>query len=278
MPKISVITPSYNQGKFIEETILSVINQNYSKIEYIIVDGGSTDNTIEIIKKYEQHLFYWISEKDNGQSGAINKGFKKATGELICWLNSDDILIEGALNKVVNLFKNNEKLDMVNGNLLLIDEKSNILSGHFILKQKIWYAKNGVYYVTQPSMFWKRKIFDSIGLLREDFHATMDREFLIRVFKSNFKIGHTEKMLAGFRMHNTSKSSAGWANIDYLKDLNQLQILYGNEYGGKPNKLFKIIYGCEKLIKGLYFKKWFFTRKWKGKSVKNLNTKNCKYL
>src|SRR5687768_13083798 len=104
-PKISIITPSYNQGRFIEETILSVINQNYPNLEYIIIDGGSTDNTVEIIRKYEQHLAYWVSEKDGGQSEAINKGFKKATGDIVCWINSDDFFMPGALSKVADCFE-----------------------------------------------------------------------------------------------------------------------------------------------------------------------------
>lgn len=277
-PKISIITPSYNQGKYIEETILSILNQNYPNLEYIIIDGGSTDNSVEIIKKYEQHLAYWVSEKDKGQSDAINKGFRRATGEIVCWLNSDDILITDALNKVVRCFTENKELDLVNGHLLLIDENSKISSNHFILKQKDWYAKRGIYYVSQPSMFWKRKIFNTVGLLRDDFHASMDREFLIRIFKNNFKIGHIEKILAGFRMHSTSKSSAGWENKDYLRDLKELRKLHGDGYGGSSKLFFKFIYGSEKLLKGIYLKKWLFTLKWKGKHVKELNRDNCKYL
>ncbi|MEJ7830185.1 MAG: glycosyltransferase family 2 protein [Segetibacter sp.] len=278
LPKISIVTPSYNQGKYIEETILSIINQNYSNLEYLIIDGGSTDNSVEIIKKYEKHLAYWVSEKDKGQSDAINKGFKKVTGEIVCWLNSDDILIDGALDKVVSCFRDNKDLDLVNGNLLLIDENSKILSGHFILKQKSWYAKQGIYYVSQPSMFWKRRIFDKVGLLREDFHASMDREFLIRIFKNNFKIGQLDEILAGFRMHSTSKSSAGWENRDYLRDLKVLRSLHGSGYGGHPKLFYKLLYGSEKLIKGIYLKKWLFTSKWKGKHVKELHYNNFKHF
>lgn len=278
LPKISIITPSFNQGKYLEETILSVIGQNYPNLEYIMIDGGSTDNSVEIIKKHQEHFSYWVSEKDKGQSHAINKGFQKATGDIICWLNSDDILMEGALNKVVECFEKDEKLDLVNGHLLLIDEHSRILSNYFILKQKKWYAKHGIFYVAQPSMFWKRTILEKIGLLRDDFHASMDREYLIRIFKNNFTIGHLSKILAGFRMHNSSKSSAGWNNMDYLRDLAELQKMYGNGYGGKPRLFFQLIYGGEKLVKGVYFKRWLFTRKWKGKHVTELDNKNCSYL
>lgn len=277
-PKISVITPSFNQGKYLEETILSVINQNYPNLEYIIIDGGSTDNSLEIIKKYERHLAYWVSEKDAGQSDAINKGFKRSTGEIICWLNSDDILIKNAFREIVKYFDDNSTMDVVNGYLLMINEHSNILSNHFILAPKKWYARRGIYYVAQPSMFWRRRVLDRVGLLREDFHASMDKDFLIRILQNDFNVGHLKKIIAGFRMHATSKSSAGWKNTDYLRDIRELKKLYGNGYGGRPKPFFQIIYGLEKLIKGVYFKKWLFTMKWKGKGVHELDYSNCKYV
>ncbi len=278
LPKISVITPSYNQGQFIEETILSVIGQDYPNLEYIVIDGGSNDNTVDILKKYEKQFAYWVSEKDSGQSEAINKGFKKATGEIVCWLNSDDIFIKDALHKVVKFFNENQELDLVNGQLILIDEHSRILSSNFNIEQNKWYAKHGIYYISQPSLFWKREIFDKVGFLREDFHASMDLDFLIKIFKNNFKVGHLEKILAGFRIHNSSKSSAGWDNVSFLRDLIELKKIHGKDYGGRPNLFFKMIYGFEKLFKGMYFKNWLFTRKWKGKTVKELSSENSRYL
>lgn len=277
-PKISVITPSYNQGQFIEETILSVINQGYPDLEYIVIDGGSTDNTVNILKKYEKHFAYWVSEKDSGQSEAINKGFRKATGEIVCWLNSDDIFIKDALHKVVKFFNENPELELVNGQLVLIDEQSRILSSNFNIEQKKWYALHSIYYISQPSLFWKRAIFERVGFLREDFHASMDLDFLIKIFKNNCKIGHSDKILAGFRMHNSSKSSAGWDNVSFLRDLKELRKIYGNDYAGRPNLLFKIIYGTEKLFKGIYFKNWLFTKNWKGKPVAELDGKNSRFL
>ncbi|MGC3947780.1 MAG: glycosyltransferase family 2 protein [Chryseolinea sp.] len=277
--KISIVTPSYNQGAFIEETILSIINQNYPNLEYIIIDGGSTDNSVDIIRKYEKHLAYWVSEKDNGQSEAINKGFKKATGDIICWLNSDDILIEGALNKVANIFTANKELDLINGQTVLIDKNSNILSGHFVLKQKKWYAERGIYYINQPSMFWRRSLLDSTGLLKEDFHTLMDKEFLIRMFERNVKIGHLEKFLAGFRIHGESKSAGNPTSLKWFEEDNQkLLELYRNSYGQNPKLITKLIYRFEKLIRGIYAKQFFFSTQWNGKNVRELNANNCAYL
>jgi glycosyltransferase involved in cell wall biosynthesis len=276
LPKISIVTPSFNQGQYIEETILSIINQNYPNLEYIIIDGGSTDNTVEIIKKYEQHLAYWVSEKDKGQSEAINKGFRKATGDIVCWINSDDFFMPGSLLKVGERFAKDDSLDLLNGHCLLIDEHSNILSNHFILKQKKWYAERGIYYVSQPSMFWRRKILDEVGLLREDFHAVMDKELLIRIFKNDFKIGHINKILAAFRMHSTSKSFEGVSKI-FLRDSAELVKMYGN-YGRKPKPLFKLVYRLEKIVRGVYLKKWLFDMQWRGKKASELNYQNSSYL
>ncbi len=276
IPKISIITPSFNQGQFLEETLLSVINQKYPNIEYIVIDGGSKDNSVDIIKKYEKHLSYWVTEKDNGQSEAINKGFKKATGDIVCWINSDDILMPGALKKVATYFEKHSGVDLVNGYTLVMDEESNILFNYFILKPKKWYAKHGVYYISQPSMFWKRNVFDTIGFLKEDFHASMDKEFLIRVFKNNLKIGHLGKILAAFRVHGTSKTSIN--GEIWSRDASELINLYGLEYGQNPEIFYKLIYGIEKLIKGLYFKSILFRLRWRGKNIKKLKYDNCKYL
>lgn len=278
-PKISIVTPSFNQGQFIEETIQSIINQNYPNLEYMIIDGGSTDNTVQIIKKYEKYLTYWVSEKDSGQSEAINKGFARATGEIICWLNSDDILMADALNKVADFFSSNKNLDLVNGQTVLIDKNSKIISSHFTLKQKKWYARHGIFYINQPAMFWRRTIFNSTGLLDNDFHTLMDREFLIRVFENDFNVGHLETFLAGFRIHDLAKSAGNSVSLKWFTMENKrLLELYRNSYGQRPKFLFKSIYRIDKLISGIYLKQFFFTMRWKGRSIKELNSKTSRYL
>ena len=270
-PKISIVTPSYNQGKFIEETIISVLGQNYPNLEYIIIDGGSKDNTIDIIKKYEPHLAYWVSEKDNGQSEAINKGFKKATGDIVAWLNSDDVLLPGALQQVAKAVTTGG-YDLVNGQTVIIDENSTIQTSHFTLRQSKWYARRGIYYVNQPAMFWKRDILDKVGYLKEEFHTEMDKELLIRIFEQNYRIGHLPQLLAGFRIHSQSKSGGKDSQVWkwFLQDQAKLHELYTDSYGQKPTLLNKAIYRLEKLLKGIYLKKWFFTLKWRGKNIREL--------
>lgn len=116
-PRISIVTPSYNQAEFLERTIFSVLNQNYPKLEYIIIDGGSTDGSVEIIKKYDKYLTFWVSEKDNGQADAIRKGFARATGEILAWINSDDTYLPGTFLKVAKAFIKNPKVDLIFGNI-----------------------------------------------------------------------------------------------------------------------------------------------------------------
>ncbi len=126
-PKISIVPSSYNQGQFLEETVLSVLNQNYPNLEHIIIDGGSTDNSVDIIKKYEDQLAYWVSEKDKGQTHAINKGFKHSNGEILNWLNSDDLLAPGALHVIAEEFSKNPRVDFFFGDFTIIDKEGRVI-------------------------------------------------------------------------------------------------------------------------------------------------------
>jgi len=204
-PKISIVTPSYNQGEFIEETILSVINQNYPNLEYIIIDGGSTDSTVEIIKKYEKHITYWVSEKDNGQTDAINKGFKKATGEIYGWLNSDDLLEKGALFKVAEFFNENPEAQVVYGNFRYIDKEGNIVKNvrETGFHKFLWVY--GYNYIPQPSTFWRSELFHRVGGLDETYQCAMDAHLWMR-FMQQTKIYHINSFLSRFRDYPDRKN------------------------------------------------------------------------
>lgn len=209
-PKISIVTPSFNQGQYLEETILSVINQNYPNLEYIIIDGGSTDNSVEIIKKYEKHLKYWVSEPDRGQSHAINKGLEYCTGEIFNWLNSDDFLAPDSLFKISKAFTEND-IDIYSGiiEFVINDKKSGQYWGP-TKKMKTLAMTGGYGIVAQQSTFFKLTNIKNIGGVNETLHLIMDRELYIRHYLmfGNPKIYNDYSTIAYFRIYAETKSSS----------------------------------------------------------------------
>lgn len=205
-PKISIVTPSYNQAKFLEETIQSVIDQRYPNLEYIIIDGGSSDGSQYIIRKYESYLTYWESQRDSGQSCAINKGFRKATGEIISYLNSDDRYCSNALLSVAKYFLEHPECMWLCGNILFTNERGKIFARKkpiytpFILR----FGSSSIY---QPNVFVRRRILSEVGFLREDFHAIMDREWFCRISEV-YRPHIIDVDIALFRWHSASKSCA----------------------------------------------------------------------
>ena len=210
-PKISIVTPSYNQGEFIEETIRSVLLQGYPNLEYIIIDGGSTDSTIEIIKKYEKHLTCWVSEPDRGQSHAINKGLEHCTGEIFNWICSDDFLCSGALAAVGKAWIRTPKCIIAGGGINFRDS-GEILRTYFPnditvrnLVQKHNPHSKGHCYWLQPATFIPRASMEEIGGVREDLHFSMDRFMMIQLLQ-NCELTYVMKILAKYRMHDASKT------------------------------------------------------------------------
>jgi glycosyltransferase involved in cell wall biosynthesis len=206
-PKISIITPSYNQGQFLEDTILSVLNQSYPNLEYIIIDGGSTDNSIDIIKKYEECLAYWVSETDQGQTHAINKGLKLSTGEILNWINSDDLLTLGSLHIVGKAFTIAPEADFCFGDFSLIDEKGRLI----ISRKSPPYRFRTLFYgrqlSCQPAVFFRRSVLEKIGYLDETFAFCMDLEFWIRAASKGMRFRQTKQLLAKARMHRGAKTA-----------------------------------------------------------------------
>jgi glycosyltransferase involved in cell wall biosynthesis len=204
-PKISIVTPSYNQGDFLETTILSVLNQNYPNLEFIIMDGGSTDNSVAVIKKYEKYLDYWTSEKDRGQSDAINKGFLKSTGTILAHLNSDDVYCPGALLKAASFFRTHPGVDVLYGDTYLIDENGDIFR---VLKDVRAFRSSlmfGAVYLVQPNAFWTRDIFFKAGMLDTKYHYCMDVAFWSQILRLGGKFFHVPEPVACYRLHPSSK-------------------------------------------------------------------------
>ncbi len=205
LPKISLITPSYNQGQYIEATIQSVLAQNYPQLEYLIIDGESSDGTLDILSRYSR-ILKWISEPDKGQAHAINKGFKKSTGEIIAWLNSDDIYLPGALHRVADLFRQHPEISVVYGDYYLIDEQGKVL----LQKKEIPFDYNillyGLDYISQPTTFFRRQVFDQVGYLDEKLHYGLDWEYWLRIASYGGQFAHISHYLAATRLHVAAKT------------------------------------------------------------------------
>lgn len=202
-PIITIVTPSYNQGKYIERTIKSVLAQKITDLEYLIFDGGSTDNTVDILRSFEDSI-QWISERDSGQADAVNRGFKKARGEIIGWLNSDDIYYTNTLHDVIDLFNSNSDIDIVYGMADHIDEQDNFIETYYAREWSYEQLKS-VCYICQPAVFFRRSVIDEFGLLNDKLRYCMDYEFWLRIGKHK-SFYYLQKKLAGSRLYPETKT------------------------------------------------------------------------
>ena len=208
-PKISIITPSYNQGHYIEQTILSVISQGYPNLEYIIIDGGSIDNTVDIIKKYADKITYWVSEPDKGQSDALNKGLQKCTGEIFNWINSDDYFEEGTLFKIAQYFTDHPSTDLLCGYCSYFNSKT--LQQTFLHRSEIFATVEETLIqqtINQPSSFFKLSVVQGLGGINKDLHYCMDLDLWFRylVQYGQKDILLVTDLFAHFRLHDESKT------------------------------------------------------------------------
>lgn len=206
MTLVSIITPSYNQAKYLERTILSVLNQDYPRIEYIVMDGASSDGSVEIIRKYAGKLAYWESAKDNGQADAINKGFARATGGIAAWLNSDDTYLPGAVSAAVKVFEENPDVVLVYGNMLAVDENdatfNTLTYKQLTLEDLLCFQIIG-----QPAVFMRRPALQKTGGLNPTFHFLLDHLLWIQIAKQG-RILHAGQTWSAARYHPEAKNVA----------------------------------------------------------------------
>jgi len=203
-PLVSIVTPSLNQAQYLEETIRSVLLQSYPNLEYIIIDGGSTDNSVEIIQKYEPWLAYWVSEPDEGQSHALNKGFRNSHGEILAWLNSDDIYLPNAiLNQVATLLKKTN-YGIVFSDVNFIDDTGKLIYKGYGRSYSVFELLR-FSIPMQPTVFFQREIWDQVGDFNQDFHFSLDSEYWLRASKVT-KFCYEPTSIASYRLHNSSKT------------------------------------------------------------------------
>ena len=206
MKLVSIVTPSYNQASYLEQTIQSVLEQDYPRIEYVVVDGASTDNSFEIIKRYNDRLAYWISEKDSGQAEAINKGFTRANGDILGWLNSDDYYLPGTVSAVVKCFEENPDAVMIYGDMMAVDGMGQTIN---VLKYRQLSLQDLLCFqiIGQPSVFFRRSALEKTGLLDTSFHFMLDHHLWIRLTQQG-RILHVPRVWSAARYHPQAKNRA----------------------------------------------------------------------
>lgn len=223
LPVVSIVTPSYNQAQFLEATICSVLEQDYPHIEYIIIDGGSTDGSVDIIRKYAERLAYWVSAKDAGQSDAINKGLARTTGQILGWLNSDDCYLPRCVSTIVECFEQYSDAGMIYGQVEIIDEHGRrtgrLSSRPYTFADQLTQRM----IIPQPAAFWRREVMDTAGLLRQDLHYAMDFEYWIRIGR-RYRIVGVPRTMAQYRVSKVNKGGAQAAKWgpEFLRILDDL--------------------------------------------------------
>jgi glycosyltransferase involved in cell wall biosynthesis len=284
-PKISIVTPSYNQGQYIEDTILSVLGQFYPNLEYLIYDAASTDNSVEIIKKYENQLTYWVSDKDNGQADAVNKGFNRCAGDILMWLNSDDMLMPNVLHFIAEQFVEHGD-GIYFGNCIHFEEKSSgtvSASGSQVGKKFNNISLELVDTIIQPSSFWSRKVWLQNGELNAKFHFGFDWEWFLRAKKNDISFYDLSKPISLYRFHEAHKTGVGGGKRQ--EELFDIYSMYNNNYADLYNLIrnenfkFKfyqkiLIKLSKTLFKNKYRNTYFlkqFKKEYKGYTIEEIN-------
>lgn len=204
-PLVSIVTPSFNQARYIEATMRSVFTQDYPRIEYIIVDGGSTDGTVDIIRKHENELAWWVSEKDKGQTDAINKGFARATGDILAWINSDDTYEPGAVSAAVKFLQEHPKVGMVYGDCNFINENGKVIGKFNAAQTDHRLIRQGYVHIPQQTMFFRADLWKQVGPLDPSFYFAMDYDLWTRI-SARSEIKYVPKTWANFRLHTSGKT------------------------------------------------------------------------
>ena len=206
-PLVTIITPSFNQAPYLEATIQSVLSQDYPHIEYMIVDGGSSDGSVDIIKEYEARLAWWVSEKDKGQTDAINKGFARAKGEILAWINSDDTYEPGAVNAAVKYLQEHPEVGMVYGDCNFINESGRVIGKFSSAQTNYRLLRQGYVHIPQQTMFFRVDLWNQVGPLDPSFYFAMDYDLWTRI-AAGAEIKYVPQTWANFRLHTSGKTIA----------------------------------------------------------------------
>jgi glycosyltransferase involved in cell wall biosynthesis len=264
LPRITVVTPSFNQGQFLRETIESVLNQDYPNLEYFIVDGGSNDDSVEIIKEYEDRIDWWVSEKDNGQTDAICKGFNRATGNLLGWLNSDDVYFPGALQKIGEAYLQNPSASIYAGGIAIgMKGDKGIKKCSIPTSPLKIFSLYGLLGFGQQSSFFNAEAYCQIGGLNREIYMRMDGDIMYRLMKHNPTVIIIDNIVGFFRWHDKSKSSIS-ANRYLSERENFIKSL---EISRIELHVRNVIFKIYRFFRGGYLKSYLATRRYNGKRM-----------
>jgi glycosyltransferase involved in cell wall biosynthesis len=205
LPRLSIVMPSFNQAAYLEEAIVSILSQDYPGLEFMIFDGGSTDNSQAIIEKYAGSLAYWQSRPDRGQSDAIIQGFARATGDLLGWINSDDALLPGALRRIAQAYQRYPDCGLFGGNYILVDQTGLVTRCKRHPANAGWFARHGIFAFNPPGSFYRRRDYEAVGGLRLDLHYAMDNDLYLRMAANGTRYAHVPHYLSVFRQHEAQK-------------------------------------------------------------------------
>lgn len=253
-PRISVITPSFNQAAYLEEAICSVLDQHYSNLEFIVLDAGSADGSRAIIERYDHALSYWRSERDDGQSAAIDEGVRRATGELAGWLNSDDVLLPGTLLAIGDAYCQHPTGGLFAGNLAFMNTRGTITGFLRMPARAGWFARHGVFAISGPGSFFRTVDYRNVGGVRHDLHYVMDNELYLRMLLQGTHFVYLDRYLAAFRRHAQQKTSAFKGQVlEEVKQLDQeLRVQCGIPY---RSPIAVLIYYLYQTTNGNYLRK-----------------------
>jgi glycosyltransferase involved in cell wall biosynthesis len=266
--RLSIITPSYNQAAFLDETLRSIIAQREFIHEWFVIDGGSTDGSVDIIRSHAAHIDHWVSEKDQGQSDAIHKGFSRATGDFLYWLNSDDVLLPQTLQKVHAALEQNPSWDALTGYHVRMDDRSKVISAHRIPPEDPARALWGMHHVIQQTCFFRRSLYEQIGGLDLSLDCVMDTDLWCRMFDAGSHWGHLPQYLAGFRQHAAAKGSAQRWMLKYRAEEKMLQEKYPQYCAiNLKHQVGLLVYRASQIFSGRHPLALRDARRWRGKTL-----------
>lgn len=272
LPCITIVTPSYNQAQFLRETIESLLSQDYPNLEYFVIDGGSTDGSVDIIREYEDRIDWWVSEEDKGQTDAINKGFTRASGDLLCWVNSDDVLFPGCLEAVARCYIQANHPDLIHANIAYLDERGRITRLIRVPRQSRFFFFHGVWHGCAPCVFFGASLFRAVGGLNSDFDLSMDVDIWMRMMKAGARVVHIPRYLGGFRWHGASRSTQSLRSRTTRENVETTRILNQGIPGSTPRKreFWRKVYKVYQVLTLNYLRPYWEGRRIRGQQWRDV--------